>query len=84
MSKRHFISQPVQHLTLASFDAELSLLQRYGFLSRNQTTNILKRAAAHPWPCIASVEQRDKKGATYVQIGAHHYRINNRAEVFAG
>jgi hypothetical protein len=51
-------------------------------LSRNQTINILKRAAAHPWPCIASVEQRDKKGATYVQIGAHHYRVNNRAQIF--
>jgi hypothetical protein len=84
MTKRHFIASPVQHASLASFDATLSLLQRHGFLSRNQTTAILDRAAAQPWPCIASVEQRDKKGATYVRLGQHHYRVNNRAEVFIG
>lgn len=82
MSKRQIIAAAAPHPTLASFDAALSLLQRYGFLSRNQTTNILERAAAHSWPCVASVEQRDKKGATYVQIGAHHYRVNNRAQIF--
>jgi len=72
---------PTNYCTsLDQLDAIVSILQRHGFLSRNQTLALLDLCTPE-LPAILIIEQREKKGATYVTLKGRHYMVNNRAQV---
>jgi hypothetical protein len=80
MAERKTLMPSTHYPTTEKFESMLALLQRYGRITRNQADALLQGCARH-LPAHATVEQRNPKGTTYVDIGAHQYRVNNRAEL---
>lgn len=81
MAERKILMPMTHYPTPEKFESMLALLQRYGRLTRRQADALMQACVRH-LPAHATVEQRNPKGTTYVNIGAHHqYRVNNRAEL---
>ena len=66
--------------TLEKLDSIVAVLQRYGYLSRNQAQAVIDLCAPQ-LPASITIEQRDKKGSTYVTLKGQTFSINNRARV---
>lgn len=66
--------------TQTQLDAIVSILQRHGYFSRNQAQAALDLCAPL-LPASLTIEQRDKKGSTYVTLKGQTFSINNRARV---
>lgn len=80
MSKKVAITKYTLCETFDALDGIVALLQRYGYLSRNQAQTVLDLCAPQI-PASITIEQREKKGSTYVTLKGHTYTINNRARV---
>ena len=80
MAIKRTISPTTYCTTSEQVDAIVSILQRHGFLSRNQTSALLELCTPE-LPAILVLEQREKKGTTYVTLKGRHYVVNNRAAV---
>ena len=80
MAERKILMPSAHYPTTEKFEAMLALLQRYGRVTRRQADALMLACARH-LPAHATVEQRNPKGTTYIDIGAHQYRVNNRAEL---
>ena len=80
MTKRTNIVPNVWCRDTNHMDAIFSVLQVHGFITAGQNKALQVSLKQH-LPATLTVEQRDKKGATYAQIGAFEYTVNNRARV---
>jgi hypothetical protein len=66
--------------THEKLESIVAVLQRYGYLSRNQAQAALDLCAPK-LPASLTIEQRDKKGSTYITLNGQLYTMNNRARV---
>lgn len=80
MALKRILTPATYCTSLDQLDAIVSILQRHGFLSRNQTSALLNLGTPE-LPTIIVIEQREKKGATYITLKGRHYMVNNRAQV---
>jgi hypothetical protein len=81
MTKRTNIVPNVWCRDTNHLDAIFSVLQVHGFITAGQNKALQVSLKQH-LPATLTVEQRDKKGATYARINEFEYTVNNRARVF--
>ena len=80
MTKRINLISSVWCPDAVRLDSLLSVLQVHGFITAPQNKALQVSLKQH-LPASLIVDQRDKKGATYAQIGEFEYTVNNRARV---